>query len=168
MKHPFLCKALLIVALSLGGKLQAQTVMADTVTAVDYVRPVIFNELADSLRGGRITIFEDERIERLIAYRIAGLNAFETTEIQGYRLQVYSSNAPQQAKSEAFAMEKEMQKAFPEIPTYVVYNPPFWKVRMGNFRSSEEGNLLRQEITKKFPDIQGDVYLVRDMIQIAK
>lgn len=130
--------------------------------------PKIFTALADSLEGGKVTIYQDQRLINIISTKISGTSTIETAEIQGYRVQVFSSNAPKTAKAEAFKIEKEMQAQFPDIPTYVIYNPPFWKVRLGNFRNQDESNLLRQEIINKFPTIQGDVYIVRDLIQILK
>ena len=130
--------------------------------------PTIFTSLSDSLQGGKVTIYQDQRLINVISTKISGTNTIETTEIQGYRVQVYSSNAPKTSKAEAFKIEKEMQASFPNIPTYIIYNPPFWKVRLGNFRNQEECNLLRQEIINKFPTIQGDVYIVRDLIRIYK
>lgn len=128
----------------------------------------IFYDLQNNTKGGTIHIYQDQRLQQIISSKINGNQTFETTEVQGYRVQVFSSNAPKTAKAEAFKIEKEMQALFPDIPTYVLYNPPFWKVRLGNFRNQEESNLLRQEIINKFPTIQGDVYIVRDLIQILK
>lgn len=133
-----------------------------------HTQASIFKELLNNQNGGKIQLFQDQRLYRIISSKTNGGMALEVTEIQGYRVQVFSSNAPKTAKAEAFQIEKEMQALFPDIPTYVLYNPPFWKVRLGNFRNQEESNLLRQEIINKFPTIQGDVYIVRDLIQIQK
>ena len=110
---------------------------------------------------------QDERIETVIASKING-SELQTMEISGFRLQVYSSNVPQTSKKEAFEIENDMKTAFPDIPVYVIYQPPFWKVRLGDFRTQTEADLLRQEVVNRFPNIKGDVYLVKDMIQVAK
>lgn len=169
-KYIFVWGYVLLFALSIQA---ANNLLTDsTKIAKDSVlpptTPKIFTVLADSLDGGNVAIYQDQRLVNIISTKISGTASMETTEIQGYRVQVYSSNAPKTAKAEAFKIEKEMQSVFPDIPTYVIYNPPFWKVRLGNFRHQEESNLLRQEIINKFPTIQGDVYIVRDLIQILK
>ena len=59
-------------------------------------------------------------------------------KVQGYRTQVFSGNNQRVSKDEAFRKEKEIKELFPEVPTYVTYNAPFWKLRVGDFRSHEE------------------------------
>lgn len=128
------------------------------------VRPSIFDSISIF---NTVQIEQDKRIERIIADKIAGITERESIHVQGYRVQVFSSNEQRTAKAEAFKIEKKMNEAFPEITTYVIYRPPFWKVRLGNFRTQEEAMLLREDILKMFPQMQGDIYPVRDQIQIA-
>lgn len=59
-------------------------------------------------------------------------------KIQGYRTQVFSGNNQRKSKDEAFRKEKEIKELFPDVPTYVTYNAPFWRLRIGDFRSHEE------------------------------
>ncbi|MBO7259195.1 MAG: SPOR domain-containing protein [Paludibacteraceae bacterium] len=138
-----------------------------TDSIVPYQRPAIFEEITDNTHGGNVTLYQDERIETVIASKING-SELQTMDISGFRLQVYSSNVPQTSKKEAFDIEKDMKTAFPDIPVYVIYQPPFWKVRLGDFRNQTEADLLRQDVITRFPNIKGDVYLVKDMIQVAK
>lgn len=162
-------KILLGITLFCAGVfcVKAETISDTTSTLLNLQRPVIFEELSDSTQGGDVHLYQDARIENVIASKIYG-HELQTTDISGFRLQVYSSNVPQTSKQEAFNIEKEMKEAFPEIPIYVVYQPPFWKVRLGDFINQTEADLLRQEVINRFPTIKGDVYLVRDMIQVAK
>lgn len=159
-------KLLIGVMLFCWGWLYSQTKpLNDSIPP--YQRPAIFTELSDHTQGGQVTLHQDERIETVIASKING-NELQTMDISGFRLQVYSSNVPQTSKKEAFEIENDMKTAFPDIPVYVIYQPPFWKVRLGDFRTQTEADLLRQEVVNRFPNIKGDVYLVKDMIQVAK
>lgn len=109
----------------------------------------------------------DTLIDRLLLDKINGTNR-EQVQIQGYRVQVFSSNQQQTAKTEAFRVEKLINESVIECPTYVLYNPPFWKVRIGNFRTQEEAQAMKEEIVRLLPALQGDTYIVRDNILVLQ
>lgn len=130
----------------------------------------VFNDIrqATDMDGNPlVVIHQDPQITRLINDKIKGVNR-RTSETQGYRVQVFSSSVPRTAKSAAFKTEKKFNDEMPQLNSYVVFQPPFWKVRLGDFLSSEEAREVCDEIRNKFPDIQGDVYIVRDNIQIVE
>ncbi len=114
-----------------------------------------------------VVVHADSSVHRLLQDKIDGI-VREEVQIQGYRVQVYSSNNQQAAKNEAFQIEQQIIQAGMEIETYVIYNPPFWKVRVGNFRSQDEANLLKAEIIRLLPSLQADTYVVRDQIQVIQ
>ncbi len=113
-----------------------------------------------------VTVYADSAVHRLLQDKVEGI-VREEVQIQGYRVQVYSSNNQQTAKNEAFQIEKKINDAI-QVETYVLYNPPFWKVRVGNFRTQEEANLMKAEIIRLLPELQADTYIVRDQIQIIQ
>ena len=136
-------------------------------------------ESKDSNTKASIKVHQDQSIESLV-YGIkkssvvseptpgvvSSPEAVNTTEVQGYRVQVYSSNIQRTAKSEAFRIESELQQFLPEVPVYVSYHSPFWKVRAGNCRSMQEAQQLRSEIGDAYPQVQRDLYVVRDKIKV--
>jgi len=136
-------------------------------------------ESKDSNTKASIKVHQDQRIESLVygikkasavseptSGVVSSPEAVSTTEIQGYRVQVYSSNIQRTAKSEAFRIESELQQLLPEVPVYVSYHSPFWKVRAGNCRSMQEAQQLRSEIGDAYPQVQRDLYVVRDKIKV--
>ncbi len=133
-------------------------------------RPLIFDSIqsvADTC-APMVIIRQDQRIEDMIQGKIHGRQERCTTHIQGYRVQVFSSNTQKTAKSEAFKVEKKVKQDYTDIDIYVLYQPPFWKVRLGNFRTQEEAGILRDDLLKTYPNMQGDIYIVKDMIQVAE
>ncbi len=57
-------------------------------------------------------------------------------------------------------------RLFPELETYVTFTSPFWRLRVGDFRSYEEaGNALIQ-LKKEFPQMAREMRVVRDKIHI--
>ena len=116
---------------------------------------------------GKVTVVQDSAITRLMLDKQNGIER-KQVEIQGYRVQVFSSNRQQTAKSEAFRVQKLVEDSGLETEIYVQYNPPFWKVRLGNFRTQEEAQLFKEEVIRTLPELQGDTYPVRDKIKVIE
>ena len=112
-----------------------------------------------------VRVQQDSLIELLLKEKIYGKT--EQTEVDGFRVQIFSSNRQQTAKEEALTLEKKMTEAL-SIAVYVSYIAPFWKVRLGNFRTLEEANAFKTQLITQFPELQGDTYIVRDKIQVRK
>ncbi|MBP1639086.1 MAG: Sporulation protein [Bacteroidetes bacterium] len=136
-------------------------------------------ESKDSSTKASIKVHQDQRVESLVygvkknpvvsespAVAVSAAEVVNTTEVQGYRVQVYSSNVQRMAKSEAFRIEGELQQLLPDIPVYVSYHSPFWKVRAGNCRSMQEAQQLKSEIGDAYPQVKRDLYVVRDKVKV--
>jgi hypothetical protein len=91
----------------------------------------------------------------------------ELVEMDGYRVQIYSSNQQQTAKSEALELETKLKDALNQT-VYVQYLPPFWKVRIGDFMTYEEAREYKKLFVSQYPELMGDTYIVRDKIQVLK
>lgn len=84
----------------------------------------------------------------------------------GYRIQVFDDNNPRKAHREALAQKDRMTAAFPDYRTYVVFNSPYWRVKVGDFRSRAEAEAAKNEIIHAFPSIAAYVRIVRDRINV--
>jgi hypothetical protein len=145
----------LFVFLIAGFSLQAQQQGSET-------KKNAFEIIAsgDSLKKGAVKIHQDKKIEKLV-----NENASPTTSnVNGYRIQVFSSNVHRTAKEDAFNLERRLREAFPELPVYVSYSSPFWKVRVGDFLSQSEAKQFAEEIFLVFPKLRNETYTVRDKI----
>lgn len=127
---------------------------------------------ADSLRKPYIlddmplvVVHQAPMIEALLKEKIYG--QCELEEIDGFRVQIFSSNRQQTAKEEALTLEKRMTESV-SVAVYVAYLAPFWKVRLGNFRTYEEANAFKTQLITQHPELQGDTYIVRDKVQVRK
>ena len=112
-----------------------------------------------------VRVQQDTLIEALLKEKIYG--KAEQIEIDGFRVQIFSSNRQQTAKEEALVLEKKMTEAL-STAVYVTYLAPFWKVRLGNFRTYEEANVFKAQLITQHPELQGDTYIVRDKIKVKK
>ena len=112
-----------------------------------------------------VEVIQDSAVATLLDGAINGTR--EWIEIEGYRVQVYSSNQQQTAKGEALDLEEKLQSQVNQT-IYVQYLPPFWKVRLGDFRTYEEAKEYKKTFVQLYPDLIGDTYIVRDKIKVLK
>ena len=83
---------------------------------------------------------------------------FEEQETQGFRVQIFSSSTNQSARQ----IEKTASGQFSE-GVYLTYDPPTYKVRVGNCVSKEEADDIRQ---KALSLGYRDAWVVRDKIVV--
>lgn len=155
---------LFIVALALAGttgsRVQAQVAVSDT-SIVQYLeRPET---------GGKVKVVQPAELAKRVS-RAEGVIKYDGSkgyaQSSGFRIQVFSDNNYRTAKNNALYKEGLIKQAFPEMETYVTFTSPFWRLRVGDFRSYEEaGNALR-ELKREFPQMAREMRVVRDKIHI--
>lgn len=89
-----------------------------------------------------------------------------TGKMGGYRIQVFSDSNPSTAKAEARARARNINARFPQFGTYVVYSSPYWRLRVGNFRTQDEANAAAHELKDAFPSYSREIRVVKDRIII--
>lgn len=112
-----------------------------------------------------VQIVQDSTMDVLLDEAINGKH--EIIEMDGYRVQVYSSNQQQTAKTEALELEAKLKEKVNQT-IYVQYLPPFWKVRLGDFKTYDEAREYKKLFVQLFPSMMGDTYIVRDKIQVIQ
>ena len=113
-----------------------------------------------------VQVYQSESVARLLHEKATG-QLSQIVEMAGYRVQIYSSNHQQLAKQEAIRLEKDMQSKL-DMPIYVSYVPPFWKVRVGDFATYQEAQEYKNNFVRQFPELMGDTYVVRDQVTIKR
>jgi hypothetical protein len=107
-------------------------------------------------------IIRDPRIDSLIKKQIQ-INEVTTRDsrrnIPGYRIQVAKSND----RNQVFAIKTKIYQVYPELKPYIIYQPPNYKLNVGNFKTPEEAEPYMQKLTHDFPS---GVYLVHDIIEV--
>lgn len=132
----------------------------------------IFDALARNEFGkGRVVIIQDPQIKSLVGQYLSGENIEKNEEetflkVPGYRTQVFSGNDQRKSKDEANQKEKKIKELFPDIPTYISYTAPFWRLRVGDFRSKEEAFILQRQLMGAFPSFAKEMYIVKDEVKI--
>ena len=67
-----------------------------------------------------------------------------------YRIEVFSDNSPQ-AKTQATTRRRNVQNRFPQYPSNLVFESPFWRVKVGVFTSRSDAEAAMAEIRNAFP-----------------
>lgn len=125
----------------------------------ETTRPDILTDMPD------VEVVQDSALIRLLHATIEGKR--ELVEMDGYRVQIFSSNQQQSAKAEALKLENQLKDKLTQT-VYVLYMPPFWKVRVGDFRTVEEAKEYKKAVVEEFPALMGNTYIVRDKIKVLK
>ena len=81
---------------------------------------------------------------------------------KGYRIGIFFDNGAE-ARANALAAKQTFRTAFPDIPVYLVYENPYFKVSAGNCVTSEEAIVLLGKIRSQFPE----AYLMREDLTVA-
>ncbi len=66
---------------------------------------------------------------------------------KGYRIQVLNTTD----RNQALAAKSKLLSLFPEHKTYLMYQAPYFKIRIGNFVEKNEADDLKKELTRMFP-----------------
>ena len=159
MKKLLLILMALLPAILMANDIAPQMEETSVADTVAFEKPYILDDMP------RVRVHQDSLMEMLLKEKIYGKSA--QIEINGFRVQIFSSNRQQTAKEEALVLEKKMTEAL-STAVYVAYIAPFWKVRLGNFRTYDEANAFKVQLITQFPELQGDTYIVRDKIQVRK
>ena len=137
----------------------------DSITVVMPDTTIISDTLITDVMPN-VQVYQSAAVENLYREKATG-KALQMVEVAGYRVQIYSSNHQQLAKQEAMRLEKDMQSKI-DLPIYVSYVPPFWKVRVGDFATYVEAQEFKNNFVLQFPELVGDTYVVRDQVTIKQ
>lgn len=112
--------------------------------------------------SGSVVVHKDPRIDMLIAKQIE-INEYTTRNARrnapGFRILVISTNN----RTKANEAKTRIYQQFPELPAYLMYQSPFYKLKVGNFRERAEAEEYLPSIQRIFPS---GVYVVRDVIEV--
>lgn len=120
------------------------------------------SEKVDS-KSGEVIFHQDKRIESMMVENVSTSAAFAN----GFRVQVFSSNAHSAAKDQAFKLEQTLNENFPDYKVYVTYSSPFWKVRIGDFLTQQDARAFSDELVKKIPNLRKETYTVKDRVVVS-
>lgn len=80
--------------------------------------------------------------------------------IQGFRVQLYYGGN----RTEALELKSKFAQLHPDVESYLIYQQPYFRLRVGDFRSRLEAYKLMKKVEKEFPS----VFIVNDEINFPK
>ena len=98
-------------------------------------------------KRGSLHVNQDSRIERLMK-RQRDVFAANST-MPGYRVQIFMEIG-NDAIAHAEAMKSSFSAAFPELPVYLTYEQPYYRLRVGDFRNRVEAEKYVRLIKPQF------------------
>ena len=147
--------------------LAVSAVFAMSAQSVDT--PEVHHSVIEHIEeSGNVTIDMPEALLQRLQYVAEKEDVKPLTgKMGGYRIQVFSDNNARTAKSEARTRARNISAQFPQYPTYVVYSSPYWRLRVGNFRTQEEASQAARELKEAFPRYSREIRVVRDRVVIG-
>ena len=122
----------------------------------------IFLSLAKfSFASDTIIVHKDPRLD-ILSQKQAQINKHSLMmtsngQYKGFRVQLASTSS----RDDAFKMKTDLLLKFPDEKAYVIFQSPYFKVRIGNFLKKDDAEKFRKQYAKLLP--QG-VYIVEDAI----
>ena len=111
-------------------------------------------KITDSTKSKTTIVIQDNRLNELSeTYR-------SSFKLMGYRIQIFSGNKKQPARDARLAFVQN----YNSIKAHEIYEQPYFKVRVGDFRTKIEALKFKNELTKYFPNC----FIVRDEIDFKE
>lgn len=120
-----------------------------------------FGSFAQNGAPGDVQIIQDVRIDTLLARHVA-LNEYNP-DIEGWRIEIFFESG-NNSKRLAIEAQSEFISKYTEVPTHLIFQEPYYKVRVGDFRSRLEAEEFLKEISSDYPN----VFVVKSEIDFPK
>lgn len=112
---------------------------------------------AQTANGNAVIIYNDPQIENLVELHIDYNEEFPL--IDGYRIQLLM-RAGNTALDEANQIKDEFEENYPEINTYVTFREPYYRLRVGDFRTRLEAMEFMEKLKRSYPQ----AWVIKDKI----
>ncbi len=117
-----------------------------------------FCQTWDTLPKGSITVYQQSMITPLLSnYRVYNeLNR----AVQGYRVQIIASTVRKTVLDSKVIFSNQ----YPDVKTYIIYQQPYFKLRVGDFETRIEAIQFLNKINDVFPN----AFIVQDDIKVSE
>jgi len=118
---------------------------------------------ASAQDSSSIVVHKDPRLDILLKKQgdvNAAIKKANSHTARGYRLLVINTNNRQ----EAIAAKTKIYSNFPELKAYLIYQSPYFKLKVGNFRTREDAAQYQKNLGYYFPK---GVFVISDTIEVT-
>lgn len=106
----------------------------------------------------QVKIISDPSLDSLVKGNIE-VNKISNS-MDGYRIQIFSGTE----RKNANALKAKFKVDFPDQPSYIIYQQPYFKIRVGDFRTTVEAQKLYYELLKSY----GEILIIPEKINYPK
>ena len=121
-----------------------------------------FAQDSTTVDSNTVVVHKDPRIELLVTKQ-AQINEETSRDsrktTKGFRLMIISTNN----RDEAISAKTKVYTFFPELKSYLLYQAPYFKLKVGNFKDRKEAEDYQERLQKYFPK---GVFIMNDTIEI--
>lgn len=118
---------------------------------------VVSAAFAFAQNTGSLNVNQDSRIESLISKQ---RQLYELdSSFSGYRIHIFMEIG-NEALKHAEQVKRQFERSFPDIPIYLTYAEPYFRLRAGNFRDRVEAEKCLRRIKPKYKE----AFVTLDMI----
>lgn len=110
-----------------------------------------------------VVVHKDPRLDLLLKKQgeaNAAIKKANARTAKGFRLLVINTNK----RDEAISAKTKVYSNFPELKAYLVYQSPYFRLKVGNFKTKEEAEQYQKSLGYYFPK---GVFIIPDMIEIT-
>lgn len=110
-----------------------------------------------------VIVHKDPRVDALLKKQgeaNAAIKKANARTAKGYRLLVVNTNK----RDEAIAAKTKVYSNFPELKTYLSYQSPYFKLKVGNFKTRDEAKQYQSYLQAFFPK---GVFIMNDTIEVT-
>ncbi|TAH04618.1 MAG: SPOR domain-containing protein [Sphingobacteriales bacterium] len=107
---------------------------------------------------GSVIVIKNPAIDSLIARRVL-LNKLITNNsvnksassvvVYGFRVQAYFGTD----RKEAYKIQAKLKQSYPDFETYISYNLPNYRIKIGDFRNRLEAEKLLSQLRSSYPTL---------------
>jgi hypothetical protein len=122
------------------------------------------NLFSQADENGHVVIVQDPRIDTILNKHLEMNEALllntDNFAIDGYRIQIFEESG-NKSSTRAREVMSEFSYKYPDMPTYLTWQAPNFKVRVGDFRTRMEAEGFLKKIKKNYPI----AWVIRDKIK---
>ena len=115
-----------------------------------------------AIDSSSIIVHRDARLDLLIRKQ-AQINEETTRDsrknMKGFRILVVNTNK----RDEAIAAKTKIYKYFPELKAYLIYQSPYFRLKVGNFKERKDAEDYEKKLNTYFPK---GVFIMNDVIEV--
>jgi len=103
------------------------------------------NATAQKTDSGTVNIHADQRLA-VVVNKPSNANRAFIGKVRGFRVQIYNGND----RKKASQAKLDFMRAFPGVRSYMIYNNPQFRIRVGDFRTRKEAMDLYNKAAARF------------------